>query len=58
VQLLMIQQSELHNPWPGLLLCVAPFALCAGLAVALVVYARELVEAIRENGWRDFDRDD
>jgi hypothetical protein len=54
----MILKSETDNPIPGLLLLATPFLVCAGLTVALVLYAGELVKAVRENGWRDFDAND
>lgn len=47
-----------RGPWELLALCLSPFAAVATLAVALVVYGRELAGEIRENGWRDFDKED
>jgi hypothetical protein len=51
-------ERELRDPIPGLLLLATPFLVCAGLTVALVLYAGELVKAIRRNGLMEFDRDD
>jgi hypothetical protein len=54
----MILKSETDNPIPGLLLLACSAAIVPGLLVALVVYGRELVKAIREHGWRNFDEED
>lgn len=54
----MIQQSELRNPWPALLLVKLPGILLLAALPAAVGSLLELAQAIRENGWRDFDQED